>query len=447
MNNDDLGAKARTQAKARPIRGFPEFTPEVRRLELSWIEIIRAEFERYGYVNIETPAVETTEVLLSKSADSDKEIYALRRLNEVSENSSARVALHYDLTVPLARYVAQHYSELTFPFKRYQIQRVWRGENPQEGRFREFTQCDIDVIGNGSVAQLFDAELPEIVISILGKLNIGQVRFSINNRKLLQGLLNSIGINDTVPVIRILDKLDKISATGVRDMLASIGLSAQQVSDCIKFAEVKASDCSFVERVRGFGHTSDLIDIGLSELERVFCHLMKNKPDTVEVLADLSIARGFDYYTGTIYEARLADFADFPSICAGGRYENLVGTLINKQLPGVGISIGLTRLFTKMLKEGVITPGRSAPTDVLVAWRQGDDPTRPEDLARLLRSRGFNVEVFHEQTDLSKQLRYASQKGIPFVWLSSSGDGRTPDQVKNMSSGRQEAADPASWLP
>lgn len=447
MVNNDLEVKSRTPVKARPIRGFPEFTPEVRRLELSWIEIIRTEFERYGYANIETPAVETTEVLLSKSTDSDKEIYAVGRLHDAVENASTRIALHYDLTVPLARYVAQHYGGLTFPFKRYQIQRVWRGENPQEGRFREFTQCDIDVIGNGSVAQLFDAELPAIVISILGKLNIGPVQFSVNNRKLLQGLLNSVGISDTVPVIRILDKLDKISSVGILNLLSELGLSAEQASACIEFAEVKTNDHSFIERIRNFGHTSDLIDAGLNELEEVFSHLTRNRPDNVEVLADLSVARGFDYYTGTIYEARLADFPGFPSICAGGRYENLVGTLINRSLPGVGISIGLTRLFTKMLKEGVLTPERSCPTDVLVAWRVDDVSTRPEGLASVLRSRGLNVEIFHEQTDLRKQLRYASKKGIPFVWLPSSADGNTPHLVKKMSNGHQAQADPATWLP
>ncbi|EOR72058.1 histidyl-tRNA synthetase, partial [Thermobifida fusca TM51] len=348
-----------------PISGFPEWTPRIRSVELRWLDHIRRGFERYGFSSVETPSVEVLDVLLSKG-ETSQEIYTLQRLQaDADDSSDARLGLHFDLTVPFARYVAQHFNDLVFPFKRYQIQRVWRGERPQEGRFREFTQCDIDVINVDRIPLHFDAELPRIVHEVLTGLDIPAWTLNINNRKVLQGFYEGLGITDPLAVIRAVDKLHKIGADAVREILIDqAGLSSDQAAACLELAEIRGSDTTVVDAVAKLGVSHPTLTAGLDELGEVLDEL--SDLPSGSVVADLSIARGLDYYTGTVYEATFNDDPGYGSICAGGRYENLAGQFIRRSLPGVGISIGLTRIFAKLVSEGRITGGRFCPTDVLV---------------------------------------------------------------------------------
>lgn len=429
--------------RPRPISGYPEWLPEARLVELAWIDHIRGVFESYGFSSIETPSVEEIEVLVAKGGDADKEIYALHRLQAGADGSEPRAALHYDLTVPLARYVAQHHGDLVFPFKRYQIQRAWRGERPQEGRFREFLQCDLDVVDNDSVSLQFDAEIPEIVYEILNGLDIGGFTIQINNRKVLQGFYQGLGIDNVVGTLRVLDKLDKIGAEGVtRALVDDVGLSAAQAAQCLALAGITGSGAAVIDRIRGLGVTADLLDTGLEELGFVLDHLARLPAD--RVFADLSIARGFDYYTGTVYEGKLSDFPGYPSICSGGRYDNLASAYTTRTLPGVGMSIGLTRIFAKLLKENRLPIGPKCPTEVMVAFLPGMARADVAAVAADLRRAGLKVEMFHEPRKLQAQIRYAARKGIPYVWFPASGDGG--HAVKALATGVQTAVD-LTWRP
>lgn len=426
-----------------PISGYPEWLPEQRLVELRWIDQIRDMFELYGFCSVETPSVEEINVITAQGGDTDKEIYALRRLNESDQKSEPRVALHHDLTVPLARYVAMHYNDLVMPFKRYQIQRVWRGERPQEGRFREFYQCDIDIADNDSLSIHFDAELPMIISEILNSLHIGPYTIHINNRKILQGFYEGLGIKDVVGAIRIADKIDKIGREGVQKSLVDdIGLPTTIAEQCINLSEIKTPGIEFVDSVRRLGSSNDILETGLSELRFVIERFSGER--TENIFADLSIARGFDYYTGTVYEGKLTDFPSYPSICSGGRYDNLVGGYLNKKLPGVGMSIGLTRIFAKFLKEGLIPLSAKCPTELLVVYPKEADYETVNKTANSLRKRGIKVETYHEPHKLQKQLKYASRKGINYVWFPC--DGGKPDEVKDMRTGEQFVA-AVDWRP
>ncbi|WP_462185758.1 MULTISPECIES: histidine--tRNA ligase [unclassified Frankia] len=430
-----------------PVSGFPEWLPEVRLVEQRWLDTIRATFERYGFCSVETPSVEALEVLTAKG-ETSQEVYTLRRLQADADDDSARLGLHFDLTVPFARYVAAHFNDLVFPFKRYQIQRVWRGERPQEGRFREFTQCDIDVINVDQVPLHFDAELPRIVHEVLGTLGVPPWTLNINNRKVLQGFYEGLGIGDPLAVIRVADKLDKIGLAGVEGLLTTaVGLDPDQVRACLELTGIRGSDPGVVEEVRRLGVKSDLLSEGLDELAAVLDDLgdLADLP-AGGVVADLSIARGLDYYTGTVYEAKFVDWPDFGSICSGGRYDNLAGSFIRRNLPGVGISIGLTRIFAKLSAEGLLTTGPSSPADVLVVIPSASRRAAALATAAELRTRGLRVETYHQPDKVAKQVRYASRKGIGFVWFPPFDDGRA-HEVKNMATGDQSAADPAAWTP
>ena len=427
-----------------PISGFPEWTPQVRSVEQRWLDHIRAGFESFGFASVETPSVENLEVLTAKG-ETSQEVYTLHRLqSDPKDDSDARLGLLFDLTVPFARYVAQHFNELTFPFKRYQMQRVWRGERPQEGRYREFTQCDIDVINVDSVPLHFDAELPRIVHRVLSGLDIPAWTLNVNNRKVLQGFYEGLGVKDPIMVIRAVDKLHKIGDDGVREILTGGGLSAEQADACLALARVRGTGADVPDRVRGLGVSSPLLEEGLEELSFVLDDLA-DLPEGA-VVADLSIARGLDYYTGTVYEASFDDDPGYGSICAGGRYEDLAGQFIRRRLPGVGISIGLTRIFAKLVAEGRIGGGRICPTDVMVVVPGAERRRDALAVGELLRSRGFNTEVFHSTAKVGKQIQYASKKGIPFVWFPPF-DEDGGHEVKDMGSGEQAAADPASWSP
>jgi len=427
-----------------PISGFPEWLPEQRIVELKWMDDIRRVFESYGFCSIETPSVEEIEALLAKG-ETDKEIYAVQRLHRDDEAGEPRLGLHYDLTVPLARYVAEHFHDLVFPFKRYQMQRAWRGERPQEGRYREFYQCDIDVINIDQLPLHFDAEVPAIMYDILRRLEVGDFQIRVSNRKILEGYLRGLGIEDTISAIRLVDKIDKVGEDDVLSLLQSdLALPREMALRCLAFANIRTADLSFVERVRALGVASDLLNEGLKELSFVIEALHTLPEGTL--LADLSIARGFNYYTGTVYETRLLEFPTIGSICSGGRYENLAGAFINRKLPGVGISLGLTRLFAKLVAEKRLPVGPKCPTQVLVVFPRAE---RREEVARTvneLRERGLKVEMYHSPSKIAQQMRYASRKGIPYVWFPPFEEGGV-HEVKDMASETQQVADPATWNP
>ncbi len=413
------------------------------------LDRIRATFESYGFASIETPSVEELEVLLAKG-ETDKEIYTIERLQaDEAAGGESRVGLHYDLTVPFARYVAQHFNDLVFPFKRYQMQRVWRGERPQAGRFREFTQCDIDVIGIDNLAVTFDAELAAVAMQALNAIGVAGVTLHISNRKILDGFLQGLAVEqaDRVAVIRAIDALPKAGADQTRvniETALNAANKAEIADKCVSLAGITAVSDDLISQVSLLCVSHPALDQGLAELSEVIRHL--KFLGTANAIADLSIARGFDYYTGTVYEGRFNDAPGFGSVVAGGRYEDLAGAFINKKLPGVGISIGFSRLFAKLLQDKKITATRKSPADVLVALLNEDQREKALTTAQALRARGIKVETYHAPQKLAKQMSYAQKKGIPFVWFPPF-DADGAHEVKNMESGVQGPADPQSWKP
>lgn len=427
--------------KPRPVSGFPEWLPEYRAVEMEWLDKIRAVFESYGFCNIETPAVEEVDALLAKGGETEKEIYTLTRLHADNDDKEARLAMHFDLTVPMARYVAQNFSGLVFPFKRYQIQKSWRGERPQKGRYREFTQCDIDVVNVDSLPLHFDAELPAVLFEAYNALGIPPVELHISNRKVIIGYLQALGINDTGAVTRILDKADKIGAEGVVKMLLAEGLSDELAQKAVAVTAIKTTDSSFAEKTRALGVSGDLLEEGLKELEFVIDNL-SHLPEGA-VVADLGIIRGLDYYTGTVLEVRFRE-GDSMAIGGGGRYDDLAGSFIKKKLPGIGVSIGFTRLFGLLMDKGLIAPGPKSPAQVLVVLPEESRRAEAAATAHTLRSRGLRVEMYHRDAKVKNQLAYAEKKGIPFVWFPPFKDGQ-PHEVKNMTTGKQSPADAATF--
>lgn len=432
--------------KPKPISGFPEWLPEIRLVEQQWFDHIRRVFESYGFCSIETPSVEELDVLRAKG-EVDKEIYVLERLHkEEGEKGEARLALHFDQTVPLARYVAQNFNDLVFPFKRYQMQRVWRGERPQAGRFREFYQCDIDVIGVDNVPLHFDAEMPAImwkVMSGLPGMEGEKIQMQISNRKVLMGFLQTMSVDDPAAVTRAIDKLEKIGAAKVTEELDKAGLDPQQAEKVLHLASIKTADpVALQQAVASLNVDNETFRAGIEELGFVLENL-KHLPKGA-IIADLSIVRGLDYYTGIVYETRFMDDPAYGSICSGGRYDDLAGSYINKHLPGVGISVGFSRLFARMVDQGKISTARKSPADVMVMMPHEDQRPAITALCQALRARGLRVEMYHAARKFPDQLKYASRKGIPYVWITEE-DGSS--QVKNMLTGEQQKADPQTWSP
>lgn len=436
--------------KPTPISGFPEWLPEVRKAEQLWFDHIRRVFERYGFCNIETPSVETLDAITAKGgdgeADVDKEVYVLERLHKEEGDKEARLALHFDQTVPLARYTAQHFNDLVFPFKRYQMQRVWRGERPQAGRFREFYQCDIDVINVDSLPLHFDAEMPAIIwetLSSLPGMENENIQIRISNRKILVGLIESLDIQIINDVTRIIDKLDKLGKSDVWKLLKECALNEHEIQKIFDFALIKGT----AKDIRALQPANDLMAEGIEELSFVMDQLT-HLPEGA-VVADLGIVRGLDYYTGTVYETNFVKEdgsldLDYGSICSGGRYDDLASNYINKKLPGVGISIGFSRLFDRIRIQGKLPQSGISPADVLVILPNEDARGVMNETAATLRGKGLNVETFHSPSKLKRQLAYAEKKGIPYVWFPPF-DADGAHEVKNMDTGDQNPASPDDW--
>lgn len=433
-------------ARTTSLSGFPEWLPEERIVEQHVLDSLRRTFELHGFSSIETRAVETVEQLLRKG-EIDKEVYGVSRLQQDEDSSREdALALHFDLTVPFARYVVENSGHLTFPFRRYQIQKVWRGERPQEGRAREFTQADIDVVGDGTLAFRYDVELALVMIEALSELPIPPFVLRVNNRKLAEGFYRGVGLTDAPAVLREIDKLEKIGAEQVsRNLQDTVGATPEQAEAALSLAAIRTEDTSFVDRVRELGVSNELLDEGLDELAEVVGEASRRAPG--KVVADLSIARGLDYYTGTVYETVLVGHEQLGSVCSGGRYESLASSG-KKTYPGVGLSIGVTRLVTRILSRSMAQASRSVPSAVLVALNDDASWSAAQDVAGQLRARGIATEVAATAQKFGKQIRYAERRGIPFVWFSSvAEDGSPTHEVKDIRSGEQVAADPASWQP
>jgi len=426
-------------AKITALTGFPEWLPEQRLVEQRLIDLVRHKFELFGFTPLETRAVEPLDVLLKKGA-TDKEIYVLRRLH-AEEGEQAELGLHFDLTVPFARYVAQHRGSLSFPFKRYQIQKVWRGERPQQGRYREFYQADIDVIGEGELSIHFDAEMALLLHEVVSSLPIPRIELRINNRMVLEGFYRAIGLTDITDVLRSVDKLDKIGEDGVRkDLLDGNKVTPEQAELCLALARISGSGAEVIERVRALGATHALLDEGLTELGFVMSALSGLPEGAAK--ADLRIARGLDYYTGTVYEGVLVEHPQLGTVCSGGRYDNLAGDDKHK-LPGVGVSIGLSRILGLLFAQGSLKVSRATPTLVLVALNSEEERAQSYQAAKQLRERDIATEVFYAPQKFGKQIRYAEKKGIPYVlFLSEKGA-----ELKDIRSGAQSLIDVGSWLP
>ncbi len=426
--------------KVTPISGFPELLPAQRLAELHVLDVVRRTFELHGYTSLETRSLEPVERLLGKGGDADKEIYAVSRLAAgADESKDASLGLHFDLTVPFARYVLENAGRLNFPFRRYQIQKSWRGERPQEGRFREFTQADIDVVDVGDLPSHVEAEMPLVIAEIFEQLPVGEFRVRCNNRKIPQGFYLGIGLTDLVGTLRTVDKLDKIGPDAVRAQLVAAGATPEQADLCLALAQISTTDGSFVDRVRALGVSHPLLDEGLGILAEVMqAAALATQPG--RVVADLAIARGLDYYTGTVYETQIAGFESWGSVAGGGRYDALASDG-KVTYPGVGISIGVTRLVQLLISKRGLSASRSTPAAVLVAVNEEASRADSLAVATALRSRGIPCEVAPRADRFGKQIRYADRRGIPYVWF----PGDEGDQVKDIRSGVQVGAQAQTW--
>ncbi|WP_262283832.1 histidine--tRNA ligase [Micromonospora sp. MA102] len=429
-------------SKPTPISGFPEWTPAQRMIEQFVLDRIRATFELYGFAPLETRSVEPLDQLLRKG-ETSKEVYVLRRLQADADGPAGddALGLHFDLTVPFARYVLENAGKLQFPFRRYQIQKVWRGERPQEGRYREFLQADIDIVDRDTLPAHYEAEMPLVIGDALRSLPIPPVRIQVNNRKICEGFYRGIGLTDPEAALRAVDKLDKIGPAKVAELLAeTAGASEAQAKACLALAEISAPDASFADAVRALGVTDPLLDEGIAELTAVVETAAAHSPGLC--VADLRIARGLDYYTGTVYETQLIGYERFGSVCSGGRYDNLASSGATR-FPGVGISIGVTRLLGLLFGSGALSVSRDVPTCVLVAVTAEEERAASNRVAEALRSRGIPTEVSPSAAKFGKQIRYAERRGIPYVWF----PGAEGDEVKDIRSGEQVAAAAGEWTP
>ncbi|MFJ6197648.1 histidine--tRNA ligase [Micromonospora sp. NPDC092111] len=429
-------------SKPTPISGFPEWTPAQRMIEQYVLDRIRGTFELYGFAPLETRSVEPLDQLLRKG-ETSKEVYLLRRLQADTDGPAGddSLGLHFDLTVPFARYVLENAGKLQFPFRRYQIQKVWRGERPQEGRYREFLQADIDIVDRDTLPAHYEAEMPLVIGDALRALPIPPVRIQVNNRKICEGFYRGIGLTDPEAALRAVDKLDKIGPVRVAELLGeTAGASEAQAKACLALAEVSAPDASFADAVRALGVTDPLLDEGVAELVAVVETAAAHSPGLC--VADLRIARGLDYYTGTVYETQLVGYERYGSICSGGRYDNLASSGAVR-FPGVGISIGVTRLLGLLFGADALSVSRSVPTCVLVAVGTEEERAASNAVAEALRSRGIPTEVSPSAAKFGKQIRYAERRGIPYVWF----PGAEGDQVKDIRSGEQVAASAGEWMP
>ena len=421
------------KVEARTLPGFMELLPEEQILFNQMKEKIAKSYEKFGFLPIDTPVIEMSEVLLAKAGgETEKQIY---RFNK-GEND---LALRFDLTVPLAKYVTQYYNNLAFPFRRYQIGKVYRGERPQKGRFREFYQCDIDIIGDGELSIINDAELPAVIYNTIRELGFSDFTICMNNRKILNGLFKELNQEEnSVEIMRIIDKLEKIGKENVIECLKDINVPEQEINKIMEFIQIDGTTDEKLEKLEKLNISNELFEKGLEELRQVVKYVRGfGVPDT-NFKVDLTIARGLDYYTGTVYETFLNDYREIGSVCSGGRYENLAEYYTDRKLPGVGVSIGLTRLFYKLNELKAINAKQTSIAKVIVI-SMVEDMSKSLETATKLRANGINAEVYLEDKKIKAKFKYADRLKIPYVIVV--GEDEIANNVvtlKNMQTGEQE---------
>ena len=435
------------KVQPRTLSGFMELLPRQQMVMERIMEILRETYSLYGFTPLDTPIIEASEVLLAKGGgETEKQIYRFTR-------GDADLALRFDLTVPLAKYVALHYNDLSFPFRRYQIGKVYRGERAQRGRFREFYQADIDIIGDGKLDVTNEAEIPAIIYQVFTRLGLHRFQIRVNNRKILNGFYAMLGLTDKAgDIMRTVDKLDKIGAEKVRDLLTAedIGLTEDQAGEILTFISIQGSNQQVLSALESYRGRNKVFDQGLDELHTVVKYLSAFGVPEKNFAVDLTIARGLDYYTGTVYETTMLDHPEVGSVCSGGRYDNLAEYYTDKQLPGVGISIGLTRLFYVLQEQGMLNEAlNSAPADALILPMTGDlGPAAA--LATQLRQAGVRTQLYTEQKKFKQKMIYADRIGVPYVlFLGDDEIAQGTVSVKDMATGEQvalPAAEAAEYL-
>ncbi|NLW22677.1 MAG: histidine--tRNA ligase [Tissierellia bacterium] len=390
------------------LPGFMELIPSDQILFNKMLDTIRKNYEKFGFLPIDTPVIERAEILLAKGGgETEKQIYRF-------EKGATDLALRFDLTVPLARYVAQHFSELTFPFRRYHIGKVYRGEKAQRGRFREFYQCDIDIVGNGTLDIINDAEIPSIIYSTFKELGFNSFTIKINNRKVLKGFFQWLGIFDSTDILRTIDKLDKIGLDKVKKELEDQGLNIETIEKIIEFIQIKGTNDEKLQYLENLKIENEIFIKGLEELKDVNHYVKAFGVPESNFTIDLTIARGLDYYTGTIYETFLNDHPDIGSICSGGRYDNLAEYYTKQKLPGVGISIGLTRLFYQLRESNLIQFTDDSLTKIIVIPMEGC-LDKAIEIANVLRENNINTQIYLEKGKIGKKFGYADKLNIPYA--------------------------------
>ena len=420
-----------TKVTPRTLPGFMELLPNEQILFNEMKETIKNSYEQFGFLPLDTPVIELSEVLLAKAGgETEKQIYRF-------DKGDTNLSLRFDLTVPLAKYVSMHYGELSFPFRRYQIGKVYRGERPQKGRFREFYQCDIDIIGDNELNILHDAEMPMVIYNTFKKLGFDDFTIRINNRKILNGFFASLNLQDPAEVLRIIDKLDKIGIDEVKNCLAEIGVTSDSINKIVDFISITGSSDEKIASLKALNIENEVFVKGIEELEAVINGIRLFGIPENNFSVDLTIARGLDYYTGTVYETFLNDYRQLGSVCSGGRYDNLAEFYTDKKLPGVGISIGLTRLFYKLNELNAVKVSRDSIAKVLVVSASSDiSPCLP--IATAFRTAGINTELFLTDKKIKAKFKYADKLSIPFVVVI--GEDEITNNIvtlKNMKTGEQ----------
>lgn len=419
----------------RTLPGFMELLPNEQILFEQMKQKIEKTYQKFGFLPLDTPILELSEILLAKAGgETEKQIYSFKK-------GDTDIAMRFDLTVPLAKYVAKNYGNLSFPFRRYQIGKVYRGEKAQKGRFREFYQCDIDIIGDGELSTINDAEIPSVIYNLIKELGFDDFTIRINNRKILNGLFEYINQKDnSVEILRIIDKIEKIGKDAVIEELEKIGVSKEATEKIIGFIEIEGTTDEKLQKLQDLNIKNETFETGLKELTEVVHYIrMFGVPDT-NFKVDLTIARGLDYYTGTVYETFLNNYRELGSICSGGRYENLAEYYTDKKLPGVGISIGLTRLFYKLNELGLIKAEKTSMSDVLVI-PMVEDLSKPIMLANSLREKDINTEIYLNDKKLKAKLKYADKLQIPYVIIIGEDEINSGVvSVKNMATGEEKKA-------
>ena len=421
------------KVEPRTLAGFMELLPNEQILFNQMKEKIENTYKKFGFLPLDTPVIELSEVLLAKAGgETEKQIYRFQK-------GDTDLALRFDLTVPLAKYVAKNYGNLSFPFRRYQIGKVYRGERAQKGRYREFYQCDIDIIGDGELDLINDAEMPSVIYAIFKELGFEDFTIKINNRKILNGLFESVEQKEnSVEILRIIDKIEKIGKQSVIEEFQKLGLKEKQIKNIIDFIEIEGTSDQKIEKLENLGIQNETYKKGVEELKAVIKNVKLFGVPESNFTVDLTIARGLDYYTGTVYETFLNDYREIGSVCSGGRYENLAEYYTNKSLPGVGVSIGLTRLFYKLNELNIIKAEKKSVADILIV-PMVENLEEPIKLATKLRNMGINTEIYLNDKKLKAKFKYADKLEIPYVIVMGEDEIKSGEiTLKDMKTGEEE---------